>query len=157
MNTLDGNGDFVMRTLAELPVREVFPAEYIYDAVLPASKEEAADRAMQNKGCDPFLRITLPKKSMQTELEEFDVDGDGIAMWAGSTPYHDFPFALTIPADAADGDYDMCVLAYNTISGLQTAKPFRVTLPEAGWEYWTNNRPKYYDPTPANDCSAYVG
>ena len=66
-----------MRTLAELPVREVFPAEYIYDAVLPASKEEAADRAMQNKGCDPFLRITLPKKSMQTELEEFDVDRDG--------------------------------------------------------------------------------
>ena len=65
-----------------------------------------------------------------------DVDGDGIEMWAGSTPYHDFPFALTIPADAADGDYDMCVLAYNTISGLQTAKPFRVTLPEADWQYW---------------------
>jgi len=50
----------------------------------------------------------------------------------------------------------MCVLVYNRVSGLQTAKPFRVTLPESGWAWWTNNRPGSYSPAPANDCSQYV-
>ena len=76
---------------------------------------------------------------------------------AGATPYHDFPFALTFPSDAADGDYDMCVVGYNVVSGLQTARPIRVTLPESGWEFWHNNRPAQYNPQPTNDCSQHIG
>ena len=86
-----------------------------------------------------------------------DVQPAGIAMWAGSTPYHNFHFALTIPADAADGNYDMCVLAYNMNSGLQTARPFRVTLPESNWVWYQNNRPDSYNPPPTNDCSQHIG
>jgi len=86
-----------------------------------------------------------------------DVQSAGIAMWAGSTPYHNFHFALNMPSDAADGDYDMCVLVYNMDSGLQTARPFRVTLPESNWVWWQNNRPDAYDPLPANDCSQHIG
>ena len=64
-----------------------------------------------------------------------DLRTAGTKMWASGTPYHTFPFALTIPADAADGHYDMCVLGYSSASGLQVAKVFRVTLPEANWVY----------------------
>jgi hypothetical protein len=85
-----------------------------------------------------------------------DVVAAGTTMYAGSTPYRSFHFALTIPSSAANGNYDMCVLVYNRVSGLQTAKPFRVTLPESGWAWWTNNRPGDYSPAPANDCSQYV-
>ena len=85
-----------------------------------------------------------------------DVVTAGTTMHAGSTPSRSFHFALTIPSSAADGNYDMCVLVYNRVSGLQTAKPFRVTLPESGWAWWTNNRPGSYSPAPANDCSQYV-
>jgi hypothetical protein len=85
-----------------------------------------------------------------------DVVTVGTTMHAGSTPSRSFHFALTIPSSAANGNYDMCVLVYNRVSGLQTAKPFRVTLPESGWASWTNNRPGYYSPAPANDCSQYV-
>ena len=85
-----------------------------------------------------------------------DVVSAGRTMWAGSTPSGNFHFALTIPQDAANGTYDMCVLVYNRVSGLQTAKPFRVTLPESGWQFWTNNRPDQYSPAPANNCSQYV-
>ena len=85
-----------------------------------------------------------------------DVVTAGTTMHAGSTPSRSFHFALTIPSSAADGNYDMCVLVFNRVSGLQTAKPFRVTLPESGWAWWTNNRPGSYSPAPANDCSQYV-
>jgi hypothetical protein len=85
-----------------------------------------------------------------------DVVTAGTTMHAGSTPSRSMHFALTIPSSAADGNYDMCVLVYNRVSGLQTAKPFRVTLPESGWASWTNNRPGSYSPAPANDCSQYV-
>jgi len=85
-----------------------------------------------------------------------DVVTAGRTMWAGSTPFGNFHFALTIPQDAANGTYDMCVLVYNRVSGLQTAKPFRVTLPESGWQFWTNGRPGQYSPAPANNCSQYV-
>ena len=85
-----------------------------------------------------------------------DIVTAGTTMHAGSTPSRSFHFALTIPSSAADGNYDMCVLVYNHVSGLQTAKPFRVTLPESGWAWWTNNRPGSYSPAPAFDCSQYV-
>ena len=74
---LDGQGDFQMRTLAELPLKDVFPAEYIYDAVLPASQAQVEAEVKKQPGCDPFLRISLPKQRLETELQEFDLDGDG--------------------------------------------------------------------------------
>jgi hypothetical protein len=77
LNMLDGKGDFQMRTLAELPLKDVFPAEYIYDAVLPASQEQVEAEVKKQPGCDPFLRISLPKQPLETELQEFDLDGDG--------------------------------------------------------------------------------
>jgi hypothetical protein len=78
-------------------------------------------------------------------------------LFDGNPPYAEkVPFALTIPEDAKDGNYDMCVTAYNINSGYVTAKPFRVTLPETKWDWWTNNRPAYYENL-AVDCSQYIG
>jgi len=53
-------------------------------------------------------------------------------------------FAFGIPKDAADGDYDFCITATNSF-GYRTAKYMRVTLPESKLEWYTNNRPAYYE------------
>jgi hypothetical protein len=53
-------------------------------------------------------------------------------------------FAFGIPKDAADGDYDFCITATN-LFGYRTAKIMRVTLPESKLDWYTNNRPAYYE------------
>lgn len=68
-------------------------------------------------------------------------------------------FAFGIPKDAADGDYDFCITATNSL-GYRTAKIMRLSLPESKNEWYTNNRPAYYehvDSELAKKCSEMEG
>ena len=70
-------------------------------------------------------------------------------------------FSFGIADDAPDGDYDVCITSTNRVSGLIAAKLARVTLPEEGTAWYTNNRPSEFNPAPdpalAAACAALNG
>ena len=65
--------------------------------------------------------------------------------------YNSIGFGFGIADDAADGDYDFCMVA-STSSGMRSAKLFRLTLPESELNWYTNNRP-----SPSGGSSTYAG
>lgn len=81
---------------------------------------------------------------------------DPVAVEPGESQRVEFGFG--IPDDAADGDYDFCVAA-QSYSGLYSAKLFRLTLPEADLQWYTNNRPlsSGVDETVRAACEAAQG
>ena len=70
-------------------------------------------------------------------------------------------FSFGIADDAPNGDYDVCITSTNRASGLVAAKLARVTLPEEGTTWYTNNRPSEFNPAPdlalAAACAALNG
>ena len=69
-------------------------------------------------------------------------------------------FGFGVPASAADGNYDFCLVGTSAGTGLRTAKLVRVTLPETGRNWWDNNRPASYsgaDAALVASCAALAG
>ena len=75
LNVLDGDGNFQMRTLAELATDVVFPAIYIQKNVLERCKEAAAQE--QENGGDPFIRI---QAEVRIQAEDVDKDQQPITL-----------------------------------------------------------------------------
>jgi hypothetical protein len=109
--------------------------------------------------------------SDECEISSFTVSlGSDLAVgWAFEAgpsveiqPGHDrkTTFGFGFPDNAVDGDYDHCIVATNTATGLKSGKIHRITLPfsytDTPW-YINNRVPNDVNPTLAEACDGISG